>query len=166
MPLLPGARLGPYEILCRLVESGMGTVYRAQETRLGRLAALEVLREDVVGDPTRRRRFEREARAAAAFSHPNIVALYDVGYGYLDQGIVDGETLSINRVRKQPGGDGEDHGAAGIGRFYHRHQRRPRHGYRRRYVARAGARPSQRPAGALSRYAVRRRVFGAARLFQ
>jgi Tol biopolymer transport system component len=96
MPLVPGTRLGPYEVLAHLGEGGMGTVYKARDTRLGRLVALKVLREDVAGNPTRRWRFEQEARAVAALSHPNIVALYDVGDGYLVQELVDGETLAIH----------------------------------------------------------------------
>jgi predicted Ser/Thr protein kinase len=71
----------------------MGEVYRARDTRLGRDVALKILPEAVAHDPDRRRRFELEARAVAALSHPNIVAVYDVGDGYIVSELVDGEPL-------------------------------------------------------------------------
>jgi TolB-like protein len=89
--------LGQYKILERIGAGGMGEVYRARDTRLGRTVAIKVLSASVAGDPDRRERFMREARAAAALSHPNIAALYEVGE---DQGelflafeFVPGETL-------------------------------------------------------------------------
>jgi serine/threonine-protein kinase len=89
--------LGQYKILERIGAGGMGDVYRARDTRLGRTVAIKVLSANVAGDPDRRERFMREARAAAALSHPNIAALYEVGE---DQGelflafeFVPGETL-------------------------------------------------------------------------
>src|SRR5215467_11863816 len=89
--------LGQYKILERIGSGGMGDVYRARDTRLGRTVAIKVLSANVAGDPDRRERFMREARAAAALSHPNIAALYEVGE---DQGqlflafeFVPGETL-------------------------------------------------------------------------
>jgi hypothetical protein len=93
MPLAVGMRLGPYEILAPLGAGGMGEVYRARDTRLGRDVALKILPEDVANDPGRRQRFELEARAVAALNHPNIVAIYDVGEGYIVSELVDGESL-------------------------------------------------------------------------
>ena len=83
MPLNPGTRLGPYEVLSPIGAGGMGEVYRAHDTRLGRDVALKILPPEVAGDSSRRARFEQEARAVAALNHPNIVALYDVGDGYM-----------------------------------------------------------------------------------
>lgn len=79
MSLAPGARLGPYEIAGPLGAGGMGEVWRARDTRLGRDVAIKVLPDDVSSDPKALARFESEARAVAALSHPNILALYDVG---------------------------------------------------------------------------------------
>jgi hypothetical protein len=93
MPLAPGTRLGPYEILAPLGAGGMGEVYRAHDSRLGRDVALKILPPEVAGDPSRRMRFEQEARAVAALNHPNIVAVYDVGEGYMVSELVNGETL-------------------------------------------------------------------------
>ncbi len=97
MALTPGARLGPYEILAPLGAGGMGEVYRARDTRLDREVAIKVLPEHLAQDPKALGRFEREAKAVAALSHPNILAIYDVGK---DQGIsyavtelLEGETL-------------------------------------------------------------------------
>jgi hypothetical protein len=77
--MTPGARLGPYEIVSVLGAGGMGEVYRARDTRLGRLVALKVLPESVAADSDRRLRFEREAQAVAHLSHPNILTLFDYG---------------------------------------------------------------------------------------
>jgi eukaryotic-like serine/threonine-protein kinase len=77
--LAPGRRLGPYEVVAPLGAGGMGEVYRARDTRLGREVALKVLPADRAGDPDRLRRFETEARAVAALSHPHILAVHDVG---------------------------------------------------------------------------------------
>src|SRR5579863_6404555 len=93
MPLVNGTRLGPYEILAPLGAGGMGEVYRARDTRLGRDVALKILPADVANDLSRRQRFELEARAVAALNHPNIVAVYDVGEGYIVSELVDGESL-------------------------------------------------------------------------
>lgn len=77
--LSAGARLGPYEILGPLGAGGMGEVYRARDTRLGRVVAVKVLPESLASDPDHVARFEREARAVAALSHANILVLFDIG---------------------------------------------------------------------------------------
>jgi eukaryotic-like serine/threonine-protein kinase len=74
-----GKELGPYRVLDKLGEGGMGEVYRAQDTRLHREVAIKVLPPLMASDPDRIGRFEQEARATAALNHPNIVALYDIG---------------------------------------------------------------------------------------
>ena len=79
MALSPGTRLGPYEIVAPIGAGGMGEVYKARDTRLQRDVAIKVLSEEFALNPERRARFEREARAVAALSHPNIVSLYDIG---------------------------------------------------------------------------------------
>jgi TolB-like protein len=90
--------LGQYRILDRIGEGGMGEVYRARDTRLGRTVAIKVLASTIAGDGERRERFLQEARATAALSHPNISALYEIGdeHGqlYLVFEFVPGETLS------------------------------------------------------------------------
>ena len=77
--LAPGTRLGPYEVLAPLGSGGMGEVYRARDTRLGRDVAIKVISSDHARDKERIARFEQEARAAGALSHPNVCAVYDVG---------------------------------------------------------------------------------------
>ena len=79
MALTPGTKLGPYEIVSPLGAGGMGEVYRARDTRLGRDVALKILPESFAGEGDRLRRFEQEARAVAALNHPNILALFDTG---------------------------------------------------------------------------------------
>src|ERR671912_2816750 len=74
-----GTRLGPYEILSPVGSGGMGEVYRARDSRLGRDVALKVLPSSFSANPERLARFEQESRAAAALNHPNILAVYDVG---------------------------------------------------------------------------------------
>jgi Tol biopolymer transport system component len=76
----PGTRLGPYEIEAQIGAGGMGEVYRAHDTRLGRIVAVKILPSAFAADPDRLRRFEQEARAAAALDHPNILAIHDVGH--------------------------------------------------------------------------------------
>src|SRR5437867_11508278 len=105
MDLSPGFRLGPYEILAPLGAGGMGEVYRAPDTRLERDVAIKVLPEHLAASPVALARFERESKAVAALSHPNILALYDVGN---EQGIsfavtelLEGETLR-GRLRPAP----------------------------------------------------------------
>ncbi len=87
-PLTPGARLGPYEILAPIGKGGMGEVWKARDTRLGRDVAIKISIAQFT------ERFEREARAIAALNHPNICTLYDVGPDYLVMELVEGETLS------------------------------------------------------------------------
>jgi len=93
----PGDRLGPYEIVAPLGVGGMGEVYRARDTRLEREVAVKVLPERLAADPQALARFEREAKAVAALSHPNILALYDIGseggVSYAVTELLEGETL-------------------------------------------------------------------------
>ena len=84
LALAPGTKLGPYEIVAELGAGGMGRVFRARDMRLGREVAVKVLAERLANDAGARARFEREAKAVAKLSHPNILALYDVG---VDRGI-------------------------------------------------------------------------------
>ena len=79
MALTAGTRLGAYQVLVPLGAGGMGEVYRAMDTRLGREVAVKIISAHLMDDPNALARFEREARTVAALSHPNIVALYDVG---------------------------------------------------------------------------------------
>ena len=103
MPLTPGIRLGPYEILAPLGAGGMGEVYRARDTRLGRDVAVKVLPAHLSQAPENRARFEREARLASSLGHPNICALHDIGreadVDYLVMELVDGESLAERLVR-------------------------------------------------------------------
>ncbi|MBI5169107.1 MAG: protein kinase [Candidatus Eisenbacteria bacterium] len=97
MRLEPGTRIGPYEIVAPLGQGGMGDVYRARDTRLGREVAIKTLPADVAADPERRARFETEARAVAALSHPNILAIHDLGeeggVTFTVAELVEGQTL-------------------------------------------------------------------------
>jgi len=79
LSLTPGSRLGPYEIAAAIGSGGMGEVYRATDSRLGREVAIKILPREMATDPDRRRRFELESRAASALNHANIVAVYDAG---------------------------------------------------------------------------------------
>lgn len=106
MPLLPGTILGQYEIRASIGAGGMGEVYRAHDTRLDREVAIKVLPEAVTSDPDRLRRFEQEARAAAALNHPNILAVYQMsthqgGISYLVTELLEGENLR-DRLRRGP----------------------------------------------------------------
>ena len=97
MALISGTKLGPYEILAPLGAGGMGEVYRARDTRLGRDVALKILPESFARDSDRLRRFEQEARAVAALNHPNILALFDIGQHngspFLVSELLEGESL-------------------------------------------------------------------------
>jgi serine/threonine protein kinase len=103
MALEPGARLGPYEIVGPAGAGGMGEVYRARDTRLDRTVAIKVLPPDLTNDSAARQRFEREARAVAALSHPHICTLHDIGHqdgtDYLVMEYLDGETLAARLAR-------------------------------------------------------------------
>jgi len=103
MPLSSGARLGPYEIQAAIGAGGMGEVYRARDTRLDRTVAIKVLPAELSADPDRRTRFEREARAVAALSHPHICTLYDIGSHdcttYLVMEHLVGESLAERMLR-------------------------------------------------------------------
>jgi eukaryotic-like serine/threonine-protein kinase len=97
MNLVAGSRHGPYEIVSPLGAGGMGEVYRARDTRLGREVALKVLPASFADDKTRLTRFRQEACAAGALNHPNILAIYDVGTDdsapYVVSELLEGETL-------------------------------------------------------------------------
>jgi len=97
MTLSAGTRLGPYEILAPLGAGGMGEVYKARDTRLGREVAVKVLAAEFSADPQRRARFEQEARAASALNHPNIVSIHDIGshdaHLFIAMEHIDGRTL-------------------------------------------------------------------------
>src|SRR3989442_4213674 len=98
MLMTGGPRLGTYEIVALLGAGGMGEVYRAKDTRLGREVALKVLPEAFARDADRLARFEREARTVAGLNHPNIVVLYSVeeGHGvrFLTMELVEGQSLA------------------------------------------------------------------------
>jgi serine/threonine protein kinase/Tol biopolymer transport system component len=98
MPLTPGARLGPYEILNAIGAGGMGEIYKAKDTRLDRVVAVKVISSLVAGGPELRERFEREARAVSQLNHPHICTLHDVGHEqgteYLVLEFLDGESLA------------------------------------------------------------------------
>jgi len=97
LTIAPGTRLGPYEIYALLGTGGMGEVYRATDTRLGRTVAIKVLPPDFSADADRLRRFEQEARTVGSLNHPNLVTLFDVGdhdgRPYLVMELLEGETL-------------------------------------------------------------------------
>jgi serine/threonine protein kinase len=95
--IAPGTRLGPYEIVARVGEGGMGVVYRARDERLGRDVAVKVIPHELASDKERLRRFEIEARAAGQLNHPNIVIIHDLGTAggapYIVSEMLEGETL-------------------------------------------------------------------------
>jgi len=97
MTLPAGTRLGPYELLAPLGAGGMGEVYRARDTRLGREVAVKILPASFSADSDRLRRFEQEARAASALNHPNILTIHDVGSHagspFVVSELLEGETL-------------------------------------------------------------------------
>ncbi len=97
MTLPAGTRLGPYEIVAPIGAGGMGEVYRARDTRLGREVAIKVLPAAVSADPERVKRFEKEARSASSLNHPNIVTIHDIGESegasFIAMEVVEGSTL-------------------------------------------------------------------------
>jgi len=96
--LIPGARLGPYEILSALGAGGMGEVYRARDPRLNRLIAIKILPVAAAADAEHVGRFEREALSIAALNHPNIVTIYSIeesnGTRFLTMELVEGQSLA------------------------------------------------------------------------
>jgi serine/threonine protein kinase len=112
MPLAPGSRLGPYEIIAPLGAGGMGEVYRARDTRLDRTVAITVLPTELAMDPAMRERFDREARVISSLSHLHICPLFDVGdhqgtalSGYLLSGylVIDGVIVGLGNGSFQNG---------------------------------------------------------------
>src|SRR5580693_2534893 len=103
MAILPGTRLGPYEILSNIGAGGMGEVYRAKDTRLDRIVAIKVLPSHIADSSELRERFEREARTIASLNHPHICTLYDVGHqdgtDFLVMEYLEGETLAQRLVK-------------------------------------------------------------------
>jgi len=103
MTLIAGVKLGPYQVVAPLGAGGMGEVYRARDTRLDRDVAVKVLPEQLARDPLALARFEREAKAVAALSHPNILAIHDVGHehgiSFVVTELLEGETLR-ERLRR------------------------------------------------------------------
>lgn len=97
MSLSAGTLLGPYEVVALIGAGGMGEVYKARDTRLGRDVAVKVLPASFAADPERLRRFEQEARAVASLSHPNILAVHDIGeharQRFMVSELLDGESL-------------------------------------------------------------------------
>ena len=97
MPISAGQKVGPYEVLSSIGAGGMGEVYRARDTRLGREVALKILPAEFSADRERLERFEQEARSASALNHPNIITIYDVGssnsISYLSMELVEGKSL-------------------------------------------------------------------------
>src|SRR6478672_2983008 len=103
MTLAAGTRLGSYEVIAPLGAGGMGEVYRARDLRLQREVAIKVLPGRVASDPDALARFEREARAVASLSHPNIMAIFDFGtqdgVSYAVTELLEGETLAARLAR-------------------------------------------------------------------
>src|SRR5271167_4440776 len=98
MAILPGRRLGPYEILTAIGAGGMGEVYKARDTRLDRIVAIKVLPTHLADRVELRERFDREAKTIASLNHPHICVLHDIGLqddvDYLVMEYLEGETLA------------------------------------------------------------------------
>jgi serine/threonine protein kinase len=103
--LTPGSRLGPYEVTAQIGGGGMGEVYRARDTNLGRQVAIKILPDTFAHDPQRLARFEREAKTLAALNHPNIAQIYGLEKAdevrALVMELVDGPTLA-DRIARGP----------------------------------------------------------------
>ena len=104
MSLVTGARLGPYEVVAKLGEGGMGEVYRARDTKLDRDVALKILPESFASDPDRLMRFEREAKTLASLNHPNIAAIYGIESGARSPGVPESSNTPA-LVRELGGGE-------------------------------------------------------------
>src|SRR5438552_2669638 len=102
-----GRAFGPYKILSEIGRGGMGEVYLAQDVRLGRKVAVKVLYDSVIADQDRVQRFEKEARAASALNHPNILTVYDIGQAeglrFIATEFIEGETLRQRLLNSKPG---------------------------------------------------------------
>src|SRR6478752_6754555 len=103
VPITPGTRLGPYEVIAPLGAGGMGEVYRARDTRLDRDVAIKVLPANLSSDVNLRQRLQREAKSISKLSHPNICTLHDIGHhdgvDFLVMELVEGETLEQRLIR-------------------------------------------------------------------
>ena len=97
MTITPGTRLAQYEVVAPLGSGGMGDVYRARDLRLARDVAIKVMAEHIAADPAMRQRFETEARAVAALSHPSILSIYELGVAegqlFAVMELLEGQTL-------------------------------------------------------------------------
>ncbi len=100
----PGDQIGPYQLEAELGHGGMGQVFRARDSRLGRVVAIKVIRPELASDEEFQRRFKREARTIATLNHPHVCALYDIaeheGCAYLVMEYVEGETLDTLLARR------------------------------------------------------------------
>src|SRR5438046_4924047 len=114
MAIASGTKIGPYEVLAPIGAGGMGEVYRARDTRLGRDVAIKILPSAFTGDADRLSRFEREARVLATLNHPHIGAIYGIEDAPTDTGLpitalvlelVEGETLA-ERIARSAGAKG------------------------------------------------------------
>src|SRR5947209_16040990 len=105
MPLAAGTKLGRYEIRSKIGEGGMGEVYLAEDTQLGRRVAIKLLPPETLSDEQARKRLVREAQAAAKLDHPNICAIHEVGEedgrNFIVMQYVEGETLDT-RAKQKP----------------------------------------------------------------
>src|SRR5579863_9888465 len=105
MALIPGTRIGPYEVISAAGAGGMGEVYRARDTRLDRTVAIKILPSHLSDNSEAKQRFDREARAISSLNHPNICTLYDIGHqevmDYLVMEFLEGQTLA-DRLMKGP----------------------------------------------------------------
>jgi serine/threonine protein kinase len=105
MTISPGARLGRYEVRAHIGEGGMGQVYLAQDTQLGRVVALKVLPADVASDQQRMQRFIQEAKAASGLNHPNILTIYEIGQSdsvpFIATEFIEGDTLREHMIRSK-----------------------------------------------------------------